>query len=47
MPGDREHAQRCDELAITATTPEARAQFASLANSWIMFASELEEAQAK
>jgi len=50
MPGDpkecRQHARRCAELASTATTPEARAQFLSLQQSWIRLAAELDSAQA-
>jgi uncharacterized protein Yka (UPF0111/DUF47 family) len=50
MPGDpkecREHAVRCLELARTASSPEARDKFISLAATWQQLASELETAMA-
>jgi hypothetical protein len=50
MPGDpkecRQHALNCVRLAQTSSTPQAREQFASLANTWLRLASDLEQAQA-
>lgn len=49
MPGDpkecREHARRCAELARHAASPEARNHFASLQESWLRLAAELESGQ--
>jgi hypothetical protein len=50
MPGDpkecRQHALNCVRLAQTSSTPQAREQFASLANTWLRLATELEQARA-
>ena len=49
MPGDpkerRQHALNCVRLAQTATTPHASEHFASLAQTWVRLAEELENAQ--
>jgi len=50
MPGDpqewRQHALTCVRLAQTSASPQAREQFASLANTWLRLASDLEQARA-
>ena len=50
MPGDpkecRQHALTCVRLAQTSASPQAREQFASLANTWLKLADDLEQAQA-
>jgi len=50
MPGDpqecRQHALTCVRLAQTSASPQAREQFASLANTWLRLASALEQARA-
>jgi hypothetical protein len=50
MPGDpkecRQHALNCVRLAQTSSTPQAREQFASLANAWLRLATDLEQARA-
>jgi hypothetical protein len=47
MPGDpqecRQHALTCVRLAQTSSTPQAREQFASLANTWLRLAADLEK----
>jgi len=47
MPGDskecRQHALTCVRLAQTAASPQAREQFASLANTWLRLAADLEK----
>jgi hypothetical protein len=47
MPGDpkecRQHALNCVRLAQTAASPQAREQFASLANTWLRLAADLEK----
>ena len=50
MPGDprecRQHAVRCLELAQTATSPQAKEKFVSLAATWLHLALQLETALA-
>ena len=50
MPGDprecRQHALTCVRLAQTSASPQAREQFASLANTWLRLATDLEQARA-
>ena len=50
MPGDprecREQALTCVRLAQTSSTPQAREEFASLANTWLRLAAALEQARA-
>ncbi len=50
MPGDpkecRQHAVACLRLAQTAASPEAREHFASIANTWLKLADELETTKA-
>jgi hypothetical protein len=50
MPGDprecREHALRCLELAKAASSPQVKARFLDLANTWTKLAADLEETQA-
>ena len=50
MPGDpkecRQHAERCEELARLASTPEGRETFLSLQMTWIRLAAELDRAGA-
>ena len=50
MPGDpkecRQHALTCVRLAQTSASPQAREQFASLAQTWIKLADDLERSQA-
>jgi hypothetical protein len=50
MPGDpkecRQHALTCVRLAKTSPSPQAREQFANLANTWLRLAYDLERAQA-
>ena len=49
MPGDpkecRQHALNCVRLAQTGTTPQSREHFASLAQTWVRLAEDLERAQ--
>ena len=49
MPGDptecREHARKCAELARHAASTEARDHFASLHDSWLRLAAEIESGQ--
>ena len=49
MPGDpkecRQHALNCVRLAQTSSTPQTREEFASLANTWLRLAADLERAQ--
>jgi hypothetical protein len=49
MPGDprvcREHARNCAELARHAASTEARDHFASLHNSWLRLAAEIESGE--
>jgi hypothetical protein len=49
MPGDpkecRQHALNCVRLAQTSSTPQTREQFASLVNTWLRLAADLEQAQ--
>ena len=46
MPGDskecRQHALTCARLAQTSAIPQVRERFASLANTWLMLADDLE-----
>jgi hypothetical protein len=46
MPGDpkecRQHALTCARLAQTSASPQARERFASLANTWLRLAEDLE-----
>jgi hypothetical protein len=46
MPGDpkecRQHALTCARLAQTSAIPQARERFASLANTWVRLAEDLE-----
>ena len=46
MPGDpkecRQHALNCVRLAQTGTTPQSREHFASLAQTWVRLAEDLE-----
>jgi hypothetical protein len=46
MPGDpqecRRHALTCVRLAQTSASPQAREEFASLANTWLRLATDLE-----
>jgi hypothetical protein len=46
MPGDpkecRQHALTCVRLAQTSASPQARERFASLANTWLRLAEDLE-----
>ena len=46
MPGDpyecRQHALSCQQLAETASTPEAREHFYRLAEMWVQLAAELD-----
>ena len=46
MPGDpkecRQHALTCARLAQTLASPQARERFASLANTWLRLADDLE-----
>ena len=46
MPGDpkecRDRALRCLELAKTASSPQVKAQFLDLANTWSKLAADLE-----
>ena len=50
MPGDpkecREHARTCQQLAATVPTNESREAFASLAQTWLRLANELEATKA-
>ena len=50
MPGDpkecRQHALTCVRLAQTSPSPQAREDFASLANTWLGLATDLEQARA-
>ena len=50
MPGDpkecRQHALNCVRLAQTSSTPQAIEEFASLANTWLRLAADLEQARA-
>jgi hypothetical protein len=50
MPGDpkecRQHALTCVRLTKTSPSPQAREQFANLANTWLRLAYDLERAQA-
>ncbi len=50
MPGDprecREHALRCLALAKTASSPQVKAKFLDLANTWNKLAADLEATQA-
>jgi hypothetical protein len=50
MPGDpqecRRHALTCVRLAQTSASPQAREEFASLANTWLRLATDLEQARA-
>jgi hypothetical protein len=47
MPGDPkeccQHALRCVRLAQTSASPQAREQFANLANTWLRLAADLEK----
>ena len=47
MPGDprecRRHALTCVRLAQTSASPQAREEFASLANTWLRLATDLEQ----
>ena len=49
MPGDpkicREHARNCAELARRAASLEARDHFASLNDSWLRLAAEIESGE--
>jgi hypothetical protein len=49
MPGDpqecRRHALTCVRLAQTSASPQAREEFASLAQTWIKLADDLERTQ--
>jgi hypothetical protein len=51
MPGNprecREHAARCVELAVTASTPQLKATFLELSKNWEKLAIQLEDAFAK
>ena len=46
MPGDprecRQHAVNCLEHARTASSPEAKAKFLDLADTWLKLAADLE-----
>jgi len=42
----REHAERCRQLARSATSAEARASYLDTAHSWEQLAAEIEGAQA-
>jgi hypothetical protein len=42
----REHAERCRQMARSATTAEARASYLETAHSWEQLAAEIEGAQA-
>ena len=50
MPGDpkecRQHALACVQLAQNSASPQAREEFASLAQTWIKLADDLERSQA-
>ena len=50
MPGDpkecREYARNCQRLAATAPTDEVRESFASMAQTWLRLANELEATHA-
>ena len=47
MPGDpkecRQHALTCVRLAQTSAYPQAREQFANLAQTWLRLAADLEK----
>jgi hypothetical protein len=49
MPGDpkecREHANACMRIAHTASSPEDKEHFVSLANTWRRIAADLESTQ--
>jgi len=49
MPGDpqecRRHALTCVRLAQTSASPQAKQEFASLAQTWIKLADDLERTQ--
>jgi hypothetical protein len=50
MPGDPKecckYARTCQQLAATAATDEAREAFASIAETWIRLANDLEATKA-
>ena len=50
MPGDpkecRQHAEKCQRLALEAKTEQARETFEGLARTWLRLAVDLENAQA-